>query len=407
MLKQLRRKIVMINVSLISLVLIAGFFIFCVNSYHFSRRELEQGLYIALKQNPEKNGQEPAGSSVGGAEDGGKRHFTVATISVLVEDGEICQVFENGATMELSLLQAAVDKALEHTEACGILKHENLMYARKACNGTTRLAFADTAPLFAHLRRDILISAGLCLVSIAALFAVSFLLSRFALRPVEDAWIRQKQLIADASHELKTPLTVILANNNILLSGALGSAQELQWLESTDAEAQKMRQLLEQMLLLARSDAEQARPVLEQVDLSELIQEQMLFFEPVAYEKGISIVGTLPEQLVCTTDRSMFTRLVQVLMENAVQYGAPGSEIRIGLSGRAQHAQLSVRDFGECIPPEELTRVFDRFFRADKARSGGGFGLGLAIAKNIADVLHLRLSAESSEQEGTCFTISW
>lgn len=399
MLRKLRRKIVLINVSLISLVLVTAFTIFCINSYRFSREELEQRLYVALSQ----QAYPPAGDS----ETSKKRHFFVATVSVLVEDGEIQQVFENGAAMEQTLLQTAVAAALTDAERSGILKQVNLMYVRRDFNGMTKLAFTDTSSLFTKLRWDILISAGLCLVGIAALFAVSFLLSRLALRPVEDAWIRQKQLIADASHELKTPLTVILANNNILLSGALGSAQERQWLESTDAEAQKMRQLLEQMLLLARSDAEQARPVLEQVNLSELVQEQMLFFEPVAYEKGISIVGALPEQMICTTDRSMFTRLVQVLMENAVQYGAPGSEIQIGLNGRAQHAQLSVRDFGECIPQEELTRVFDRFFRADKARSGGGFGLGLAIAKNIADVLHLRLSAESSEQEGTCFTISW
>lgn len=243
----------------------------------------------------------------------------------------------------------------------------------------------------------------LCIASLGVMLFLSAALSRLAVRPVSEAWEAQKRFVAEASHELKTPLTVILANNSILASHPDETvASQRKWIESTGEESFRMKSLIERLLTLARSDAGYFTAEIRETDLAPVVQEQVLSFEPAAYEKNMTI-SCRTENIRLATDPVQLSRILQIYLDNAVKYGARGTEISVELAYVSGAAVLSVKNFGETIPSGELSRVFDRFYRADKSRTAEGFGLGLSIAKSIAGELGVRLSAESSEENGTVF----
>ncbi|MGN0442117.1 MAG: sensor histidine kinase [Acutalibacteraceae bacterium] len=246
------------------------------------------------------------------------------------------------------------------------------------------------------------------MLSLVAFFFVSLFLSKWALKPVEKAWIQQKQFIADASHELKTPLTVILANTKILSDKRDEKIEDqIQWIESTQAEAESMKELVESLLFLARSDAEseQTKMVVENVSLSDLTESTALQFEPVAYERSIVLTTVIEENVFISGDSSQLNRLLQIMLDNACKYTPVNGEIVITLSKN----HLSVFNSGPPIPEESLPHLFERFYRADKARSDrSSFGLGLSIAKTIVTNHGGTLTVESSDKiGGTVFTFSF
>ena len=221
------------------------------------------------------------------------------------------------------------------------------------------------------------------------------------MRPVEQTLQQQRQFLSDASHELKTPLTVILSNVE-LLESELPTGENLRWLGNIEAESQKMRALVEELLTLERSETMDA-PVFAPVSLSEITLSEVLRFEPLAFEAGKPIEDSLQEDLILQGEEQQLHRLMSVLLDNAIRHGTEGEPIRVNLRQDGNRALLTVSNAAEHMGSEELSRLFQRFYRADSARSEGGFGLGLPIARAIARQHGGELTAEYAEGR-LCFT---
>ena len=263
--------------------------------------------------------------------------------------------------------------------------------------------------LNASLLRFALQLGGIFLLAGFLIFGLSFFLARMSLRPVEHAFSEQQRFVQDASHELKTPLTVILANLSILKSRPAATIQEdMLWIQNTETEARRMQELTERLLFLAKADSKRLSPKIERLSLSQLTEAAALPFTALAFERGLTL-DTEPEAGISVKgDARALTQLLAILIDNALKYARSGSVVTVRLTRQKKHALLSVHNEGEVIPQDALPHLVDRFYRVDKsrARAQGGYGLGLSIAKTIANAHGGDIRAESSEEHGTCFTLT-
>ena len=168
-----------------------------------------------------------------------------------------------------------------------------------------------------------------------------------------------------------------------------------------------MKGLVEDMLFLARSDAGREQPVLSDVNLSDITTSALLSFEPVAFENGVALDAEVQPELHIEGDRTGLQRLLAILLDNAIKYAGSGGRVLITLSRSGGKPLLRVQNTGESIPAGETANVFDRFYRADRARSSerGGYGLGLSIAKEIAEQHKARIELVSSQDGLTVFQV--
>ena len=291
-------------------------------------------------------------------------------------------------------LTAILTDCLGQNRQEGMVEAYHLRYLRQSNGLYEKLAFVDTSMERAMLREmmgSYLVIGGAALL---LLLAAAVALSWWATRPVERAWRQQRQFLSDASHELKTPLTVILSNAEMLDAASLED-RPARWADNIRSEARRMRTLVEEMLTLARADSMAAPAVLGDASLSEAAEDCALAFEPVAFEAGKPLEYRLAEDVLVAGDREKLRRLVSILLDNAIKYGEPGGAVSLTLERRDRQAVLAVSNPGE-IPAEHLSRLFERFYRADASRGEQtGFGLGLSIADAVAREHRGALRAES------------
>ena len=235
------------------------------------------------------------------------------------------------------------------------------------------------------------------------LFGLSWLLSGFVTRPVARTWQNQQQFLSDASHELKTPLTVILSSADLLKTSA--QPEQRQYVDNISVESRRMKALVEDMLTLSRTESGRAAPFAP-LDLSDLVTDAALRFEPVAFEAGHPLQYDIQNGASLSGDRQQLDQLLDILLDNAVKYAAKGAPIRLTLDISGKNAVLAVENPGDPIPPDKLPHIFDRFYRVDDARTGaGGFGLGLAIAQQIVR-RHKGTITAASDARATRFTVT-
>ena len=412
MIRRLRRKFILINLLLVGLVLAVVFVLLIAANARRYADQSEAAMRMALSWREDENPRFEIGAPPpdrGLAEDG-NRFTMVPVFAVTVEDGSVTEI-NDGGRVEVSqeTAEQAAEEALESGTDSGVLPSLNLRFlSEKRPDGVVRIAFADRGWEGSSLRNLILTCLLIWGLAMAAFFFVGLFLSALALRPVEAAWKQQRQFVADASHELKTPLTVILANTGIVLSHPSETiSSQSKWLEYTQEEARQMKGLVEDLLFLAKSDAarQEFRP--GQVDLSELVQGCLLPFEPVSFEAGVHLESQIESGLMLTGDEAQLRRLVRILLDNGVKYAGTCGKVSLTLNRQQDKLRLAVRNTGTPIPPEHLPHLFERFYRADSARdrSQGGYGLGLAIAKAIVDHHRGKISVTSTAETGTIFTV--
>ena len=214
--------------------------------------------------------------------------------------------------------------------------------------------------------------------------------------PMEEAEKRQREFLSDAEHELKTPITTIGANAE-LLSREIG---ENRWLAAIRQENDRMAKMARELLELSR--AESTTPQRSEVSFSKLVLGGILPYEMIAYDRGFLLETEIEPDLTLIGDENQLTRLVSILMDNAVSHSSGTGAIRVVMKGEREHICLAVSNPGEKISADVLAHLFDRFYRADTARSQDGhFGLGLSIAKAITESHGGRISAESDEEQTT------
>lgn len=268
-------------------------------------------------------------------------------------------------------------------------------YHLRFCRVTGSVIFADISSeqqtLQGLIRSSLLIGSG----SLLALVGLAILLARWAVRPVENAWQQQKQFVADASHELKTPLTVILTNAELLQSPDYDAARREQFAGSIRTAAQQMRALVESLLELARAESDSPAAGAVCVDLSAAAETEALLFEAAFFERGLTLETDIAPSLFVRGDAQKLRQVVAILLDNAQKYASGGAvALCLARAGRSR-CRLSVQNDGTPLTQAECRAVFARFYRADTARTRtGSFGLGLSIAQAVVQAHHGRIWAE-------------
>ncbi len=236
--------------------------------------------------------------------------------------------------------------------------------------------------------------------------AISYLLARRSLQPIEEAMEAQTRFVSDASHELRTPLTALQTTNEVALRKAKLSAADARELIAHNVdEVAKLKQLSDGLLGLLKQDGQVHE--LTSVSLQAVSSEAMNRIAPAAIKKHMSVNDAVPNIMV-KSDEQALVQIVTILLDNAVKYSPDKSEIFIDARMRGKTATLTVRDQGIGIKATELPHIFDRFYRADTSRNRQqiqGYGLGLSIAKKLSEQIGVEISAKSAQDKGTTFSL--
>jgi two-component system, OmpR family, sensor histidine kinase CiaH len=224
-----------------------------------------------------------------------------------------------------------------------------------------------------------------------------------ALSPVEVAFERQNVFVADASHELRTPLAVIRANAEFLQERQPASEEAAEIVSETD----RLSSLVDSLLAVARGDGT-GEAAHDELDLGAVVEGSAASMRSLASERGVALDVSAAPELRVRGSREQLRQLVVILVDNALRYTAKGGQVDVDVAGRDGSAVMAVTDTGIGIPPDALSHVFERFYRADDARTrdSGGVGLGLAIAQKLVDEHGGRISAESTPGQGSTFTVT-
>ena len=302
--------------------------------------------------------------------------------------------------------EAATLSVLESEEDRGVLEEDELRFLRQSrADGEIAVAFGDISMELNSLRAQAIHSLLIGLGALAGFFLISLFLSRSMIRPVEQAWAERKQFIADASHEFKTPLTVVLSNIEMLTAHNIQADEKSRrWMDNIQAESFRMKHLLEAMLTLVRYDQIAEQKTHNQVNFSFVIKRSLMTFEPAIYESGLRLAEHIADLVFVNGDPEKLRQLTDILLDNAQKYSNRGGLITVSLVAAEKRAHLTVSNEGESIPANELPRIFRRFYRLDKSRKEhGGYGLGLAIAQDIVRAHDGKVWAESKDGVNTFF----
>ena len=407
MLKRLRAQFILTNTLYVSIVLILVFLLICVFTYKNALESLESEMIKAARSTA-------AAADVDLAQYGPSYMFDHTPHMVVVvneKNGEILNVDARGAFFSSEdVLKSAVDAALCAGSDAEALDND-LYFARvPLSDGTCSIAFASTIPVHDQLLSLIALLTLIGGCAIGLVIAVSFPVAKLALLTTESAWEQQKRFIQDASHALKTPLTVILANIGILRSGCMKEdAEANHWLTSTEEEAHGMHDLIRDMLVLTQSDLNVRRTEFTPVSLSNILTGEVLQFEAVAFDKNIDFKCDIQENIELRGNEKALSQMMTAIIENAFKYEKNGGRVTVKLEKQVRKTVLSVNNASTYISPDQRQRIFDRFCRLKNAetRMQEGHGLGLSIARSVADVHQATIDVESEPHAGTTFKVTF
>jgi len=254
----------------------------------------------------------------------------------------------------------------------------------------TRMPGQERKYVFVDISGERAMLAQLCknsvLIALLGFFVflgISIILANWAVKPVDRAWREQREFVADASHELKTPLTVITSNAELLCQEA-AAADKAKYSDNILIMARKMRSLLERMLELARADNGQLEINFERLDMSALCADAVLPFEPLYFEKGLILDSAIDERVFIRGSAPHIRQLMDILLDNAQKYSLVPGNVKLRLKKQGSACIVTVENPSDEISAEDRKNIFHRFYRLDKARSSdGSYGLGLSIAESI------------------------
>lgn len=408
MIKKLKKKFIFINMLLAAIVLNVSFLSIGISTYERlstdSKNALEHSFTKEKLERPQPNniGMPP------------ERRAPSQFLKSLVFNVKLTQgnkdmtIMGDNIDYDMKTISGFTNYCLKENKVSGVISEYHLRYMMKKSDTGTEFAFYDLSNDI-HTMEDliknfILVEIG----SLIAFFLISFYLAKWALKPLEISWKQQKQFVADASHEMKTPLTVILANTDILETHKSESIEsQYKWLDYIKTEATHMSTLVNDLLFLANSDASRESAKFSKLNLSDIAWNCYLPFEPVAFEQGKCINNSIDSDVYINGDEGKLTQLIMILLDNACKYTDKNGHIDVSLKQRQEKVYFSITNYGTPIAPDHLPHLFERFYRADESRTRetGGHGLGLSIAKTITDMQHGKILVTSNKEAGTTFTV--
>ena len=390
MLKKLRIKFILINMTIVTIMLCVIFGLLYYSTGSNLERESMQ-MMGSIAMNPMQLG--PPNKPLG--------DVRLPYFSILVDrDGRAIET--GGGFFDLSdkeQLNIILQAAYSANEESGVLKEYNLRFLRSETPRGQCIVFTDMTSEQSTLRNMIRTFLMIGSAAFLVFLGISILLARWAVKPVDRAWQQQKQFVADASHELKTPLTVIMTDAELLHAPDCPEADREPLLSSILTMSSQMRGLVENLLDLARIDNGSVKEEYCMVSFSDIVSEAAMMFEPVFFEKGLPLRYEIEPDIRANGIPSHLKQLISILLDNAGKYASPGGETVVKLRrGTRKHFLLEVSNQGDPISDEDLKNLFKRFYRADKARAmNHSYGLGLSIAQSIAEEHHGRIWCESKE----------
>ena len=297
-------------------------------------------------------------------------------------------------------VKQVIDTALSRTHATGSI---NSVYYKITQNESYYLLVAaDMSLSDAAFRSDILKVFAWLAIIYGILFFIVWQLSFSVFKPIKEAFYKQKQFISNASHELKTPLTIISANAEVI-----NEKGDNPWANNIKSQTERMDVLIADMLTLAKMDEDKVQLNLVEFNLSDEIINDSLAFDAVAFEKGKTLNIDIEPDILYKGDLLSVKKLVSILLDNAVKHADPCGEILVTLKKENGKTVLTVFNSGSFVPTEDSNKVFERFYRGDSSRSreSGGSGLGLSIAKSIADINKWKINAVSIPEVSMTVTV--
>ncbi len=388
MIRKLRRKFVCIVMALVLSVLL----LVLMGVNVFTAGNLEKEAVLAMRAALER--------PVGGMRPVQSCFVIQKTPHGYLGEGNILEELADQET-----LAALYEEAAAQRERVGVLKEAGLRYCRQEGLWGDRVAFSSLKEeryLLAGLTRTSLLVFG---AAALAFWGISILLARWAVGPVEKAWKQQRQFVADASHELKTPLTVILTNAEMLQSTEYSPEEKSRFATGILDVSRQMRTLVESLLQLARADRGVQAVEMGAVDFSTLAENAVLPFEPVYFEQGLVLESRLEPGLTVRGDGVALRQVVDILLDNGSKYAAPGGTASLEVYRQGKRVVLRFLTPGEPLTQAQCRDIFKRFYRVDEARTpSGSYGLGLSIAQNIVMQHGGRIWAEGVK-EGNVFTV--
>lgn len=425
-----RKRFVVTTMALLGAVLFTGFALLdvfmIVNEYRGLENTMRQ--VVAPWNDPAGNGRgltdaepppkpdgspaQPSGETDAPADPGRDPRragdYVIVAVFCDLADGGITLLTESESIGE-DTVKEVVPILLEADGGFGRLRDKGLIYYIDREGDVCRIALTESSAFTANALKNTAAMILVYLGSMAVLFPVCLRLSAVAAKPMEKAIDMERQFVANISHDLKTPITVILANNSILKSNSGSTvAEQSQWIESTDAAAKNMMDAVGEMLTLSALESQEQTVTPVRTDLSSAAEKSALQLESIAFDRRITVDTEIEKGVFVLATKEYAERVCSSLLENALKYEPDGGSVFVGLRREKKKAVLTVRNPGSVIDADDLPRVFDRFYRADKARgSRGGHGLGLPIVKQIAGLIGATVGVRSDAASGTEFTVEF
>lgn len=425
MLKNYRRRFILLNMILVGLVLLGTFIMIGTVEHTNSYNELKNTMTLVLKPwNSSKEKQPPRPNNHSEKNDNTKSpHEKTANEPKEQEkhykDDNITTIMYNSRNDDISILSETlsfdgdvseiIPEIAKQKDSFGTLYEYHIIYYKEKAENEYKIAVADISYISYRMVRIIVILLLAYILSMALVFFISIQLSKLAAKPMENAIEMERKFVADISHDLKTPITVILANNSIIKSNPHAAVSDnLQWLDSTDNAADEMMDLINKMLTLSSLESVEKTLEKQAVNLSSIAEKCVLQMESVAYERGITVEDEIAENIMILSTDEYTKRICSGLIENALKYEPDGGNIKITVGTSKKKAVFSVQNFGSTINEDDLPHIFDRFYRGDKTRNlSKGHGLGLPIVHKMCELINAHIMVKSTKKDGTIFTVAF
>ncbi len=427
MFKKLRNRFIILNMSIISVVMISAFIVIYFTTYNNTQTENRDKLEMLSSR---------VNTGALGLPDGTKKDNIIismipsdssSSFRILVNsDGNIVKIISH-IDMSEEIYFKAAELAWNQKKDYNIISLENKRWQYKVSpigrnfitreNGSKtiinfnddnyQITFLDVTDSHKTLMELFTTLFFVGIIMLFVIFAISLFFANRSIKPISEAWEKQKQFIADASHELKTPLAIINANSDALLANQEETIKsQKKWLDYIKNQIDRMSKLVNDLLYLAKTEDTNSKILYVPFNISDVVSDVILSMEAVAFEKDIRLLQDIEANIIIKSDCEKIKQVVTILVDNAIKYTDEKGHIDIRLKKTRHQLVFSIKNSGKGIPKENITKLFDRFYRADSARTqeNGGYGLGLSIAKAIIDRLDGKIYADSVKDESTTFT---
>lgn len=396
MIKSLKKKIAMINLLLAGIILFTALLV----------------VFVIGSSRIQKDSQRRMDSVLAGKittdEIEGNEEFRDITLVVIPHDGLPAKVVASESSrLDKQVLIEQVPQILQSSKTQGYMLRMRCKYVKQVDENQTKIVILDGFARSSNYGSYFALSVLSVFIGLGCFYVISTILANVALQPVEESWQKQAQFVADASHELKTPLSIIIANTDVISSHPNETVESQQkWLEATRSESQRMSELVSNLLFLTKNDSG-LQVNMEKLNLSDCIGTTALSCDAVFYENGKTFNFDIQRDLFVYGNKQQLQQLATILLDNANKYSTGAGNVQLSLAEVDKQVLLTISNDSVQPTNEQLSRMFDRFYTLDSShnKKTSGHGLGLAIAKTICETHNGKIRADYTDGR-TVFTVS-